>query len=123
MVRWLVLAAWLGACGGEDIYASCDEAADCGEIAPDSAEPECVPKENWGFCTWSCTEDSHCSEDGDEDYDFVCASFEEQTGKFCFPSCREEGTEEEEVCPDGYECRSTGGGSENRRVCFPNDSI
>jgi hypothetical protein len=45
----------------------------------------------------------------------VCASFESTEGLHCFPSC-ESG---EDHCPGGMSCRSSGGGSDNRKVCFP----
>ena len=39
---------------------------------------------------------------------------------YCFPACAED-AEDGEECPPGLNCRSTGGGSDNRQVCFPED--
>ena len=111
----LTLSA-LGACGGPELYGACEAPADC-EV-PEGASAECLEKSDAGFCTWECGEDADCEEAPDGDYDFVCASFESEPGQYCFPSC-EEAADEAEACPAGYGCRSTGGGSDNRKVCFP----
>jgi hypothetical protein len=105
---WLLLIA-LAACG-DDLYQPCDVAGDC--TAPDGRDAACVDKEGEGFCSWSCASDADC--DAEDDYSYVCAPFEENPGQYCFPSC--DGDEE---CPTDYECRSTGGGAKQRRVCFP----
>lgn len=117
----LIAALLAPACGRDpDLYAACEEADDCAELVPEDAEGTCLDKGDEGFCTWACTADADCSGDGDEDRDFVCASFEDETGLWCFPSC--EGVEDEEdACPDGMTCRSTGGGSDNRKICFPDE--
>lgn len=112
---WLVLG--LLACGGRDeVYAACDEPDEC-EV-PDGAEAECLDKSGQGFCSWVCEDDGDCADDPDEDYDFVCASFESEPGLHCFPSCEDAG-DSGTGCPPGYGCRSTGGGSDNRKICFP----
>ena len=113
--------------GGADgefagLYDACQSNEDCAETVPEDAEGQCIGQlEDGGFCTWSCVDDSDCSEEFDEDFDYLCSSFESETGKFCFPGCREDDPDipEDEVCPAGYECRSTGGGAQNRRICFP----
>ena len=110
-MRWLLLC--VAGCGGADFYAPCDAAEDC--AVPDDAEAECLDEGDQGFCTWACGDDGDCADAVDTDYDFVCAPWESEAGMHCFPSC--EG--DEEACPPGYGCRSTGGGSENRKVCFP----
>lgn len=113
----LVLLLLGTSCGGSPIYASCEQPDDC--PAPEGATAECLDKSSEGFCTWSCSSDSDCAFDEDE-YERVCASFESEEGEHCFPSC--EGAEDEdEACPQGFTCRSTGGGSDNRKVCFPED--
>ncbi len=53
-----------------------------------------------------------------EDFTYVCASFESEEGLFCFPGCNDPDDEAGE-CPPGYGCRSTGGGADNRKICFP----
>ena len=107
----------------EGVYDPCAEVEDCEGQVPEDVEAACIPKaeDADGFCSWICAEDADCSEEFDEDFDYLCASFESQPEKYCFPACREDDPElsEDEICPPGYECRSTGGGVENRRVCFP----
>lgn len=111
--------------GGEfaGVYDACEVSEDCEGLVPEDAEGQCIGQldDGSGFCTWSCVDDMDCSEEFDEDFDYLCASFESEAGKYCFPGCREDDPDvpEDEVCPPGYECRSTGGGAENRRVCFP----
>jgi hypothetical protein len=110
-IRILCAAALVAfACGGDDLYAPCESADEC--EAPDGQTAECVDKEGAGFCSWSCSDDGDCEDDSREE-DLVCASFEENPDKYCFPAC------DGEACPDGLSCRSTGGGNENRKVCFP----
>jgi hypothetical protein len=131
MMLIVSLVAWSGCGGGDPTYAPCDTPDDC--AVPEEAEAECLDKAGEGFCTWSCSSDADCAFDDDPDPDWtrVCASFESEPGSHCFPSCREgdEGDESDESdesdgdgsCPEGFSCRSTGGGSDNRKVCFPED--
>lgn len=116
---WTAWALVVGCGRGPGVYAGCDEPDEC-EV-PEGATAECLEKSGEGFCTWSCTDDAECDDDPDPDFGFVCASFEDTSGQHCFPSCREDAEDEDEVCPAGYGCRSTGGGSENRKVCFPGE--
>jgi len=109
----LGLLVFLAACGGPDAYRPCEQPADC--EAPEDTEPVCLDKADEGFCTWACDADPDC--EGVEG--FVCAPFESAEGAFCFPACVEEAEDEDEVCPRGFTCRSTGGGAGNRRICFP----
>ncbi|MEZ4235296.1 MAG: hypothetical protein R3F59_03885 [Myxococcota bacterium] len=119
-MRWTwVLFAGCG--GGSALYAPCEAADDC--PAPEGVQAECLDKSGAGFCTWSCTVDADCAFDEDA-WARVCAPFEDEGGTHCFPACNEgdattgaDGTGA--VCPDGYGCRSTGGGADNQRVCFP----
>jgi hypothetical protein len=100
--------------GGDDdddgggVYQDCVDAEQC--EAPEGFEPACLEKGDEGFCTATCDVDDDCG-----DADFVCASFESDVDTYCFPSC--EG--DEDSCPRGFGCRSTGGGVDNRKVCFP----
>ncbi len=116
-MRWLWLGLLAG-CGGGDGYAPCEAPEDC-EV-PEGAEAECLDKSGEGFCSWVCAVDDDCTDDPDPDYDFVCASFEAEPGLHCFPSCAQ-AEDEEGTCPPGYGCRSTGGGADNRKVCFPEE--
>lgn len=106
---WLVV---LG-CGGADpiVYDACEVAGDCTAL-PDGVSAVCIPKSDEGFCTWSCADDDACAV-GDVEWPLVCSPFESQLDQSCFPAC------DGDACPDGFTCRSTGGGAANRRVCFP----
>ncbi len=103
-------------CGGDAIYEPCDEPDDCTDI-PESATAACIDKAGDGFCTWKCLEDADCTWDDEDDAsdERVCASFESTDDLYCFPRC----DDDESACPDGMVCRSTGGGDENRKICFP----
>lgn len=120
IARWslFLAAALVCGCGGDEVYAPCEAPADC-EV-PSEADPVCLDKSGEGFCSWECAVDDDCDFDGgDGSYARVCASFESEPGTFCFPSCDEAAEDEDEVCPRGFSCRSTGGGADNRKVCFP----
>jgi hypothetical protein len=117
-MRWWLVVGMLVACGGGDdegLYAACEVADDCAADVPDGEEAACLDKGDEGFCTWRCDADEVCS---DADEAFVCASFESEADRYCFPSC-EEG---DDACPPGFGCRSTGGGADNRKVCFPEEA-
>ncbi|NCG17965.1 MAG: hypothetical protein GWP91_03005 [Rhodobacterales bacterium] len=121
MARWTTLVALLFSmgCGGnkvEDLYRYCDEPEDC-EV-PEGFSAECLDKSGEGFCTWACDIDGDCADADDEGFEYVCASFESEAGQSCFPSCADP-ADADNPCPDGFGCRSTGGGSENRKICFP----
>lgn len=109
-MAWAIWLAFAACTSKSDLYAACDEARDCS--VPDDAEPACLDKSDEGLCTWECSVDADCATD---ELDLVCASFESDEGLFCFPSCEHD----EADCPPRMGCRSTGGGSSNRKVCFP----
>jgi hypothetical protein len=106
---FLLLVLALTGCNDSGLYAPCDSPGDCD--VPDGREAACVKKDSDGFCSWKCDSDNECRHD---DEDLLCASFEDNPDKYCFPSCGGD-----ESCPDGFTCRSTGGGVNQRRVCFP----
>jgi len=106
----LLLTVLLGC--GTGLYHSCDEATDCPPDDRDAAE--CLDKDNGAFCTWSCTTDDDCEAIHPA---YICSSFEDEEGFYCFASCEEDGGEQQ--CGAGFTCRSTGGGAANRKVCFP----
>lgn len=121
MTRALILGvALLTSCGGRNTYLACGGPEDCD--VPEDVDAVCLDKSGEGFCSSECGVDDDCdyAEETEEgaDYDFVCASFESENGLFCFPACVD-GAEEGEECPGGMTCRSTGGGSDNRKICFP----
>jgi hypothetical protein len=106
----VAIASLLLTCKDSGLYAPCDRARDCD--VPDGQEAACVRKDNDGYCSWICEDDGDCRAEGDN---LVCASFEENPDKYCFPTCGGG-----QGCPDGFECRSTGGGVNQDMVCFPN---
>lgn len=105
-----------------DCYPDVDHAALAGEV-------ECLAKVEGGYCTHLCeVDDDCCAIEGEcvSGYPQVCAPFENQANKRCFLSC--EGSDVGDLNPDEYcrtyahpsfGCRSSGGGSENRKVCVP----
>ena len=128
----------LGGCGddGENTGSSCEIVDDCYtevEVREDIlGEIECLDRVPGGYCTHSCTtDDDCCAVDGEclTDNLQVCAPFENSTETRCFLSCEDADIgdlEENEYCAEfaneSFVCRSTGGGSENRKVCVPNDA-
>lgn len=119
----IVTVALLVSCGNRsNTYLACDKPDDCD--VPEDVDPVCLDKSGEGFCSTECAVDEDCdyAEETEEgaDYDFVCASFESENGLFCFPACVD-GADEGEECPAGMNCRSTGGGNDNRKICFPED--
>ena len=94
----------------------------------------CLTKVTGGYCTHTCVDDSDCcavpgeckteSPGGPPKYPQVCAPFENQPEKYCFLSCEDKivgTTDANTYCHDfaniEFGCRSTGGGSENRKIC------
>lgn len=138
---WAPLAL-LPACGDDDDGAgptntghACSTASQCypgvtqGELV---GEAVCLDRVEGGYCTHECTDDSECCAAEGEcvgAHAEVCAPFESMPGMHCFLSCEDEDwTNSGE--PDGeaycqryasafFHCRSTGGGSDNRKVCLP----
>ncbi len=111
---WIL--GWMACHDGPDVYEPCESPATC-EAPPDQTA-ECVNGDGDGFCTWSCEDEADCAQ-SEHPWQFVCASFESSDGNHCFPACDGAEAPDEEQCPRGYECRSTGGGSENEKVCYP----
>ena len=85
-----------------------------------------------GYCTHQCTADSDCCAAAGEcpySYAEVCAPFESMAGMRCFLSCEDadlkkaNATDADVFCHTyasaAFNCRSTGGGSKNRKVCLP----
>jgi len=109
--------------------AACDVPDDCyADADPEEIEGDvqCLDRVPGGYCTHTCLTDMDCcAAQGECDgRPQVCAPFESTGVMMCFLSC--EGVDESEDDPDGYcheyasesfSCRSTGGGSNNRKVC------
>jgi hypothetical protein len=110
----------------------CDVPGDCYpglDTSLLSGPVECLTKVPGGYCTHLCEVDTDCCATEGEcvaGYPQVCAPFENQPDKRCFLTCEDselDGLDANEYCrryahPD-FGCRSTGGGSENRKVCVP----
>ncbi len=133
----------LSGCGDDDddgvgdAGSQCGEADDCYPDVEDgdlvsggmagAATKICLDRTENGYCTHTCQTDADCcAAEGECDNDFpqVCAPFESTGMMMCFLSCEEtDGLDENEFCgryaARGFNCRSTGGGAANRKVCFP----
>lgn len=130
------------ACGSSDDQGptntgqACKVAEDCYPgIDPNTlqGEPVCMTRVPGGYCTHECTQDLDCCAVMGEcpnRLPQVCAPFESTGAMNCFLSC-----EADDVTSAGFSdstafcqakanaafiCRSTGGGSQNRKVCVPN---
>jgi len=108
----------------------CYTAVEPGALKGDAV---CLDKVEGGYCTHSCTADSDCcAVDGEcpSGMPEVCAPFESTGQMDCFLSCEDADlkragyTDSAAYCAHyasaAFGCRSTGGGSNNRKVCVPN---
>jgi len=94
-------------------------------------EALCLDRTDEGYCTHLCQDDADCCAVEGEcktGLKQVCAPFESTGQKMCFLSCEDAdigGADSTQHCRDNvspdFGCRSTGGGKENRKVCFPVD--
>lgn len=137
----LLAAAWLSACSSDDAPSptstgqACDTADACyprvesGELV---GEAVCLDRVDGGYCTHHCQRDADCCAvegECDGQHAEVCAPFESTGEMFCFLSCEDEAvsaansTDADVFCQSyagvSFRCRSTGGGSDNRKVCVP----
>ena len=142
LALWPFLALIAAACGSSDggagptnTGAACTAVAECypGVAAEALAgEPVCLDKVAGGYCTHACTADSDCCAAAGEcpgKHDEVCAPFESTPDQYCFLSCEDADlkaaavTDADVYCHTyasaAFNCRSTGGGSKNRKVCMP----
>ena len=136
----LVLAS---ACGSTDdeqgpltTGQTCKVAADCYpgiDPATLQGDPVCLTRVPDGYCTHQCTRDPDCCAVMGEcpnGLAQVCAPFESTGQTDCFLSCEAADvtnagfTDSTAFCQakanSTFICRSTGGGSSNRKVCVPN---
>jgi len=115
---------------------TCEAASECypdleeGALSGDALCLENVPD---GYCTHSCeADDDCCAADGEcpVDREQVCSPLESGDGKMCLLSCEDADLESDPDAEDAndycernagsaFSCRSSGGGSENRKVCMP----
>jgi hypothetical protein len=106
--------------------ADCYPGVDAGALQGDVVCMDRVPD---GYCTHLCVTDADCCAvpgECDTRYPQVCAPFESAGDMYCFLSCEDTivGTfDPTTYCMDfadqAFGCRSTGGGSQNRKVCTP----
>jgi len=136
----LVLAS---ACGSTDdgqgptnTGQTCKVSADCYpglDPATLQGDPVCLTRVPDGYCTHQCTQDLDCCAVMGEcpnRLPQVCAPFESSGEMNCFLSCEAADvsnagfTDSTAFCQakanSAFICRSTGGGSQNRKVCVPN---
>jgi len=106
----------------EDCYPEVDPAAIQGEI-------DCITRVDDGYCTHTCTSDTDCcAVEGECQTGIpqVCSPFESLPDMRCFLSCEPDvigDWDETEYCANyahpAFLCRSSGGGSSNRKICVP----
>jgi hypothetical protein len=107
------------------------------ECYPDVADGQlagealCLDRVRGGYCTHECESDEDCCKAEGEcktDLTQVCSPFESTDTKMCFLACEDEDIgqlDEQTYCQReasrDFICRSSGGGSENRKICVPGD--
>lgn len=130
-------------CYGGVVEAGADSAAIVGTVT-------CLDKVTNGYCTHTCTQDTDCCAVPGEcrtSVTQVCSPFTNQTALYCFLSCEDAdiakaiaanasagyydgGATEAGSTADAYcasfagastACRSSGGGTKNRKVCIPKE--
>lgn len=92
----------------------------------------CLTQVQGGYCTHQCSSDADCCAVPGEcltKVTEVCSPFENQTQSYCFLSCEPAAvqkagfTDANTYCQQlgnaTFTCRSTGGGSNNRKICSP----
>jgi len=126
-------AALVQACGGEEQAGqACDVPADCyPDVDPADlkGDVQCLDKVTGGYCTHLCETDADCCAVTGEcksGHPQVCSPFESTGLRMCFLSCEkpdigddDEATYCQTFANDAFSCRSSGGGSANRKVCTP----
>jgi hypothetical protein len=120
----------------DQVGSICAAPEDCYPDAEAELQGEalCLDRVPDGYCTHTCEDDTDCcAVDGEclTDFAQVCSPFESAGGKMCFLSCEDEDVEaagapdEQSFCHNEvssyFICRSSGGGSENRKICVPGD--
>ena len=139
----LLIGALATACGSNDdaqrptnTGQSCEVAHDCYPgLDPETlhGEPVCMTRVPDGYCTHQCTQDLDCCAVQGEcpnGFPQVCAPFVSSGEMNCFLSCEAADvtnagfTDSTAYCQANanaaFICRSSGGGTNNRKVCVPN---
>jgi hypothetical protein len=116
----------------EETASSCESADQCFDGIEIEGDAICLDRVRGGHCTHTCASDEDCCAAEDEcetDITQVCSPFESTGEMMCFLSCEREQTQdyedENEYCQErvasDFICRSSGGGSNNRKICVPGD--
>jgi hypothetical protein len=135
----MVLLVVVAACGSkqEHVGTPCTMASECYPDVSDKSKimgaVTCLTQYPGGYCTHICTADTDCCATPGEcktGFKQVCSSFENQPTTYCFLSCdpadiaaspNEGVTDPTAYCQkfagSTLTCRSTGGGTLNRRFC------
>lgn len=92
----------------------------------------CLTKVTGGYCTHTCSADTDCCAVTGEciaSHAEVCSPFESTDMKYCLLSCEDAAlkaagaTDADAYCATyanaKFTCRSSGGGSQNRKICSP----
>jgi hypothetical protein len=134
----MVGMACSGGGSGQKTGMACTKATDCypgvdvdaGAIA---GEVMCLPLQG-GYCSHTCTMDTDCCKAKGECQSGireVCAPLESNPQTYCFVSCEaaditptgDGGADPNAFCASvagaGFNCRSTGGGANNKKFCAP----
>ena len=135
VITCVATVAALEACDSEpheETGRPCEVPDDCfPEVDPEdlSGPIECLDRVPDGYCTHHCETDEDCCAAPDEcefDLPQVCAPFESTGLMLCFLSCEDADIgdwNDADYCREyghpAFNCRSTGGGSDNRKVCVP----
>jgi len=141
---FLLVAGLFAACGGGSssnavptqtgqacqLTSDCYPGIDAGSLR---GAPACLTQVQNGYCTHSCSTDNDCCAVAGEcpaGLPEVCSPFESTSAMDCFLSCEADQvmhagfTDDTAYCQKyasaAFTCRSTGGGSNNRKVCLPN---
>lgn len=123
-----------GGAGPTNTGAACSAPEQCYPGVKDGellGKAECLTDVTGGYCTHQCADDSDCCAAAGEcngNHAEVCAPYESKPGKHCFLSCEDDDlkaagvTDADVYCHNyasaAFGCRSTGGGSQNRKVCM-----
>ena len=107
-------------------------AADAGDAGALRGAVLCLDRVPGGYCTHTCETDSDCCAVPGEcktGFPQVCSPFEATGQKMCFLSCEKavidaaDAGDSTTFCGtnanSAFSCRSSGGGSANRKVCVP----
>lgn len=106
--------------------------ADAGDAGALRGTVLCLDRVSGGYCTHTCESDSDCCAVAGEcktGFPQVCSPFESTGQKMCFLSCEKtvidgaDAGDSTNFCSinanSAFSCRSSGGGSTNRKVCVP----